>query len=170
MNFSIFSSRSSDFYPVLISCSPWTLANWAPMSFLGVEVNRLSGKTTTALADAQEYELDSRGSSDDDDAPLQLLHGSEASSITETSPSTGELSGIYFGILNIFTTLPQFVGTFLSSVIFSILDPGRSPELTDDGNDRVQEQSGPNAIAVLLFIGAVSSLGAAYVTRSLRYL
>lgn len=151
------------------------------MTFLGIEVNRLSGKTASTvdyqrLADAQEFELTSR---DSDDAPHRLLHGEEAEPDTETATaacavhsSTGELSGIYFGILNIFTTLPQFVGTFISSIVFTILDPGKSPVLADGGDGAVPETpdtDGPNAVAVCLFIGAISSLVAMYVTRRLKH-
>jgi solute carrier family 45, member 1/2/4 len=98
-------------------------------------------------------------------------------SSSSSSSSTGELSGIYFGILNIFTTLPQFVGTIISTVVFSILEPGKSPELagdekggTEPGATTVSDGGGPNGIAVCLFIGAMSSLYAAYSTRKLRYL
>lgn len=153
------------------------------MTFLGVEVNRLStGSGNTSeyqrLADAQEFELTSRASSD---IPLSLLHGDgqegdEASTgHGDHVSSTGELSGIYFGILNIFTTLPQFVGTFISAIVFAILDPGKSPELAGGGEDGEvaapdATASGPNAISVCLFIGAMSSLYGAYVTRRLRHL
>lgn len=85
--------------------------------------------------------------------------------------STGELSGIYFGILNIYTTLPQFVGTFISMIVFAILEPGKSPELAKDSHpDEHHGTDGPNAIAVCLFIGALSNLGAAFATSKLRKL
>jgi solute carrier family 45 protein 1/2/4 len=64
--------------------------------------------------------------------------------------------------------LPQFVGTFISLIVFSILEPGKSPELAEGGGEVKKE--GVNGIAVCLFIGAVSTLGAAYATRRLRYL
>jgi solute carrier family 45 protein 1/2/4 len=83
--------------------------------------------------------------------------------------STGELSGLYFGILNIYTTLPQFVGTFISMLVFSILEPGKSPELAHDAHPSEHHGTdGPNAIAVCLFIGALSTIGAAYATKKLR--
>lgn len=83
--------------------------------------------------------------------------------------SSGELSGIYFGILNIFTTLPQFVGTFISSIVFSILEPGKSPELAHNSHPNEHHRTdGPNAIAVCLFIGACSALIAARATMRLR--
>lgn len=84
--------------------------------------------------------------------------------------STGETAGIYLGILNLFTTLPQFVGTFISMIVFSILEPGKSPELHEDGSEEdVQKAAdGPNAIAVCLFIGALSAVGAAYATSRMK--
>lgn len=94
-----------------------------------------------------------------------LLHRSGDDDIA----STGELSGIYFGILNIYTTLPQFVGTFISLIVFSVLEPGKSPELAGEAGGEVRKE-GPNGIAICLFIGALSTLGAAYATRRLRYL
>lgn len=99
--------------------------------------------------------------------------------------STGETAGIYLGILNLFTTLPQFVGTFISMIVFSILEPGKSEflhkdveEADTDGKvaaaaaERLAKVAGrgdkPNAIAVCLFIGSLSALGAAYATRRMK--
>ncbi|KAI7767908.1 hypothetical protein LZL87_001782 [Fusarium oxysporum] len=146
---------------------PWTLAMWAPSAFLGVEVNKLGGGagldgTYRRISDEPDIELSEISH---DDAPLQLDHGSEVD--MPSTASTGELSGIYFGILNIYTTLPQFVGTFISTIVFAVFEPGKSPELA--GDDKKQpDPDGPNAIAVCLFIGAMSSLVAAYVTRKLK--
>jgi solute carrier family 45, member 1/2/4 len=142
---------------------------WAPTTFLGVEVNKMSGgnETTAAyrrLSNGSMTELPSLGQ----DQALHLEHGLEP---MPTNASTGELSGIYFGILNIYTTLPQFVGTFISTIVFAILEPGKSPELATDAHPSEHHGTdGPNAIAVCLFIGALSTLVAAYVTRRLVYL
>ncbi|KAF5676029.1 SUT1D-like sucrose transporter [Fusarium denticulatum] len=146
---------------------PWTLAMWAPSAFLGVEVNKLGGGagsdgTYRRISDEPDIELSEISH---DDAPLQLDHGSEVG--MPSTASTGELSGIYFGILNIYTTLPQFVGTFISTIVFAVLEPGKSPELAGD-EKKQPDPGGPNAIAVCLFIGAMSSLVAAYVTRKLK--
>lgn len=98
--------------------------------------------------------------------------GSETDSVRQLpdgAPS-GELAGIYLGILNLYTTLPQFVGTGISMVVFTILEPGKSPELAKDAHpDEHHSTDGPNAIGVMLFIGAICSCGAAYATRRLRY-
>ncbi|KAF5723390.1 SUT1D-like sucrose transporter [Fusarium mundagurra] len=146
---------------------PWTLAMWAPSAFLGVEVNKLGGGAGSAgtyrrISDEPDIELSEISH---DDAPLQLDHDSEVG--MPSTASTGELSGIYFGILNIYTTLPQFVGTFISTIVFAVLEPGKSPELAGD-EKKQPDPDGPNAIAVCLFIGAMSSLVAAYVTRKLK--
>lgn len=146
---------------------PWTLAMWAPSAFLGVEVNKLGGGagsdgTYRRISDEPDIELSEISHND---APLQLDHGSEVG--MPSTASTGELSGIYFGILNIYTTLPQFVGTFISTIVFAVLEPGKSPELAGD-EKKQPDPDGPNAIAVCLFIGAMSSLVAAYVTRKLK--
>lgn len=109
----------------------------------------------------------------------------EDSSSTIESPSTGELAGIYLGVLNVYTTLPQFVGTFISWIVFSILEPGtppagQKPPTTDeqggetssarDGGWMNLDTDAPNAIAVCLFIGALSALVAAEATRRFRAL
>lgn len=146
---------------------------WAPVAFLGVEVNKLSGAeqggaaSYRRLSNASDVELSSRRNSVD--GTLHLEHGPDDTN--GTSSSTGELSGIYFGILNIFTTLPQFVGTFISTLVFAILEPGKSPELAQHADpDEHASTGGPNSIAVCLFIGAMSTFYAAYATRKLKYL
>jgi solute carrier family 45, member 1/2/4 len=149
---------------------PWVIGSWAPFTFLGVEVNRMSGNGNGApnglayrwLSCNDSIELERLGSAR---STLCLEHDTD-----DVFASTGELSGIYFGILNIYTTLPQFVGTFTSLIVFSILEPGKSPELAHDANPEHYGTKGPNAIAACLFIGALSALGAAYATWRLKHL
>ncbi|ROT36931.1 sucrose transporter [Sodiomyces alkalinus F11] len=171
---------------------PWALATWAPVTFLGVEVSRLSGASSgdgalyrrvsypsrgpsvelPALGQAQALDLENarddddhdHDDNDDDDDGTDDARGLGSS-------SSGELSGIYFGILNIFSTIPQFIGTFVGAIIFSILEPGKSPELTEDGISAEElHKDGPNAIAVCLFLGGLCAIGAAYMTRRLKYI
>lgn len=58
-------------------------------------------------------------------------------------------------------------------IVFSVLEPGKSPELAGEGaptgEAEAEVRKGPNAIAVCLFIGAVSAVGAAYATRRLKF-
>ncbi|KAI1082732.1 MFS general substrate transporter [Whalleya microplaca] len=154
---------------------PWNIASWAPSAFLGVEVNRLSG-ATGAGASYRRHSNDSDLEMAETNglvspSILRLDHGPDDPHSPSKSSSTGELSGVYFGILNIYTTIPQFIGTILSTVVFSLLEPGKSPELTDGANpDEQHKTDGPNAIAVCLFIGACSTVVAVFATRKLKYL
>ncbi|SLM40064.1 Major facilitator superfamily domain, general substrate transporter [Lasallia pustulata] len=170
--------RSVRFATILVSiCGiPWALACWAPFAFIGIEINRLTAPTTI-LANGSSYRRLSTDSADS--APpspsLLRLHHLDIDDPSAPAPSsaTGETAGIYLGILNLFTTLPQFVGTFISMVVFSVLEPGKSPELAGEGAPTGEAEAevpkGPNAIAVCLFIGAVSAVGAAYATRRLKF-
>ncbi|RYP03135.1 hypothetical protein DL764_005342 [Monosporascus ibericus] len=151
---------------------PWTVALWAPPAFLGVEVNKLSGATESnpsyrrlsSDSDIEMADLNGRPA-------LHLDLGPEDAHTAEKSSSTGELSGIYFGILNIYTTIPQFIGTLLSTVVFAILEPGKSPELAHEAPaEEHHDTDGPNAIAVILFIGALGAIVAIFATRKLKYL
>ncbi|XP_044724792.1 MFS/sugar transport protein [Hirsutella rhossiliensis] len=155
-------------------CSlPWAIATWAPPALLGVEVNKLSGGTENGGAYRQLS-----GEPDIELSPFSngngRLHPESVLSRTGTSKSstTVELSGIYFGILNIYTALPQFVGAFIASIVFAVLEPGGSPELAADANaDKGPgDRTGPSAISACLFIGALSALVAAFATRKLKRL
>ncbi|KAK3695283.1 major facilitator superfamily domain-containing protein [Podospora appendiculata] len=151
---------------------PWSIAMWAPTTFLGVEVNKLSGSPSNPSSasphggSGASYRRLSNGSSIE--MRDMLLHGDAESGAGVGS--TGELSGVYFGILNIYTTIPQFISTFMSTIVFAVLEPGKSPELATDAHpSEHNDPGGPNAIAVCMFIGALSSLVAAVATRKLKY-
>lgn len=154
---------------------PNAIGGLAAVTFLGVEVNRMSaglpmfsrrrGSDNRKSVDS-DIELEASSSRASSPHALHLRHDSNSSIV---STSTGELSGIYLGILNIYTTLPQFVGTGISWIVFSILEPGKSPELAQDLTpDERQSGSGVSAIGVCLFIGALSAVGAAWATRRLK--
>lgn len=170
--------RSLQMATVIVSiCGlPWALACWAPFAFMGIEINRLT-TPATMLANGSSYRRLSNPSTDDFSSPapsptfLRLNHldrDMDDSPSSSNDASTGETAGIYLGILNLFTTLPQFVGTFISMIVFSILEPGKSPELHEDEEDVKKAADGPNAIAVCLFIGALSAVGAAYATSRMK--
>ncbi|TLD23075.1 hypothetical protein PspLS_07608 [Pyricularia sp. CBS 133598] len=168
---------------------PWTISMWAPTALLGVEVNRMTHGST-----GQPYRRLSTSSAVELLTPVIRVNGEDTEVVAvAAAPGSapqaafledgnasrggdgggGELSGIYFGILNIYTTLPQFIGTFISAVVFAVLEPGKSPELSHGGGGEELPQApsdGPNAIGICLFIGAISAVGAAYATRRLRYL
>ena len=135
---------------------PNAVAGLAPATFLGVEINRISsalpfgdGRISANSVRSDVSEMSSHTNSSSPPRTLHLRHDSNSSA---TSSSTGELSGIYLGILNIYTTLPQFVGTAISWVVFSILEPGKSPELAKDAHpDEHHSTEGLSGISVCLF-------------------
>ena len=59
---------------------------------------------------------------------LRLSHEDEEAA----QPSTGELAGVYLGVLNVYTTLPQFVGTFISWIVFTLLEPSKNDVSNDN--------------------------------------
>ncbi|KAJ3472100.1 hypothetical protein NLG97_g11287 [Lecanicillium saksenae] len=141
---------------VCLCAVPWAIAGWAPSAFLGIEVNKLASQGGASYSQLPGADIEM----------TVLGEGSQDAS------SSAELSGVYFGILNVYTTLPQFVGTFISMIVFALLEPGKSRELGADSDNKTSSaaSTGPNAISVCLFIGAMSTVVSAVVTRKLRKL
>lgn len=186
-------AKSFRFATVLVTlCGiPWTVVTWAPTALLGVEVNKLTGGAAAAASSSKPMNrrpsnasppvsiplgamsaADSKHGKRDSPSPRLLEHsGSGNSSNDPAAVSTGELSGIYFGILNIYTTLPQLLGNLMSAFVFAVLEPGKSPELATDAHPSEHHSTdGPNAIAVTLFIGAIFAVIGAVATRKLARL
>jgi solute carrier family 45 protein 1/2/4 len=164
---------------------PWAISGWAPFAFMGVEINKLTTGGYSPVVPASRSGVTmitsaslSNNAADTELDVLRLNHHDSFDSDTDEEdpssniPSTGELAGIYLGVLNVYTTLPQFVGTFISWIVFSILEPGAEP--SDKSSSDTQwmnlDKDRPNAIAICLFIGAISALVAAEATRRLRYI
>lgn len=147
---------------MLILDRSWAVASWAPFAFLGVEINRLS------QSNGHAYSHTGRSSVDFDSLKTLHLSAGLEEGNKEASSSGGASSGKYLGIMNLYTTLPQFVGTGISWVVFSILEPGKSPELSEAPPEEHHSTEGPNAIAVCLFIGACCACLAALATRRLK--
>ncbi|KAI1432397.1 major facilitator superfamily domain-containing protein [Xylaria sp. CBS 124048] len=155
---------------VCICGLPWNIASWAPHAFLGIEVNKLSGEggAYRRLSAASSIEMAEANGSMSPFSPLHLDHDPDDPHALEKSGS-GQLSGVYLGILNIYTTIPQFIGTIISTIVFSILEPGKSPELAHGAHpDEHHRTDGPNGVAVCLFIGALSAIVAIFATKKLK--
>lgn len=161
---------------------------WASSAILGEEINKLGPSTTTPAA------ADPRSSQDGglemaplfDEDPLSTPHDESPSSSSSSSVKRQQqqqrqsdrdaddddddrMAGVYLGIHNIFATIPQFLATFLSMIVFSILEPGQSPELAAGGAEQTEggwANSGLSGTAVCLAIGAVFQFVAA--AKSLR--
>ncbi|KAJ5565928.1 hypothetical protein N7535_007566, partial [Penicillium sp. DV-2018c] len=175
-------SRSFATFLVAVCGIPWAISGWAPFAFMGVEINRLTmGGYSPAVPATRSgvtmiTSASLRNAASDNELDVLRLNHRDDSCDSDTDeedpssniPSTGELAGIYLGVLNVYTTLPQFVGTFISWIVFSILEPGAEPaDKTDDTQWMNLDKDRPNAIAICLFIGAISALVAAEATRRL---
>ncbi|RKF72209.1 General alpha-glucoside permease [Golovinomyces cichoracearum] len=137
---------------------PWLLSIWAPVTFMGIEVNRISSRSSSIpLSSKLESGEIHNFSADKDYGEIKDFQRGD--------------SGLYFGIFNIYTTIPQFIGTFISMVVFAVLEPGKSPELAQDSPASEHHKiDGPNAISVCLVIGAGSMVGAVFATQKLKKL
>lgn len=165
--------HSVHFATVLVAlCGlPWAIGGWASFALMGTEINKLSTSLPTSTAGGAAYRRLSTDSVEMDqigDSPPRTLHLRHDSVDANANGSTGELAGVYLGILNIFTTMPQFVGTGISTVVFAILEPGKSPELAHDSpKEEHHAKDGVSGIGVCLFVGAVCAGWAAWGCRRL---
>ncbi|KAG5978326.1 hypothetical protein E4U55_006239 [Claviceps digitariae] len=149
---------------------PQTIAGWAPAALLGMEVNKMSSMGYRRLSHDADVELPTleEGMSS---SKLLLSNDDNTGGKSAAAASGAELSGIYFGILNIYATIPQFIGSMIAAVVFAVLEPGKSRELAaDQPQGGLPKAEGPNAISVCLFIGAISAVVASFSTRKLKYL
>jgi len=152
----------------------WALTAWAPFSLLGEEIIRLESDPS-ADPDYELVESQPLAASDaygEEEEELPQLHLNQAVSSEQPlfSTSASSKSGVYLGIHNLFIVAPQFVITFLGTIIFAILEPGKSPELTGDIPPEGEERKvGVNAIAVILRIGGASALVAAWLSWKMNH-
>lgn len=158
---------------------PWAVSCWAPFAEMGVEINKLAhgANAGPAMMTSGGYRAVRPSIDDDDDIEMETA-GRPSNGLllrVETEGESGELAGIYLGVLNVYTTLPQFVGTAVSWVVFSLLEPTKNDAgASEAGNEKTENANkylnlkGVNSIAVCLFIGAVCAVVAAEATRRLK--
>ncbi|PWW78861.1 MFS general substrate transporter [Tuber magnatum] len=160
---------------VAFSGVSWALMTWAPFSIVGEEINKLSepsGRVHRSRSGV--YDPVAQDEFDHDVQEMEMIGASISTSaaamVTDPeaqSHESSDLAGVYLGIMNVFACLPQFVGSFLSFVVFSILEPGKSPEFSVGGNEEAPTH-GVNAIAVCMGIGGIATLVAAHFTTRFR--
>lgn len=162
----------------------WAMYGWAPLAIMGEEINKLLPTASTPATHSRSTEDSAVEMSLMADDPLSTPEELSSSTVkTQRQSEQSDLdaddgmAGIYLGIHNIFATIPQFLATFVSMIVFSILEPGQSPELAAggpsspaaDGPEQTLGKlatSGLSGTAVCLAIGAVFQLVAA--AQSLR--
>lgn len=137
---------------------------WAPLAIIGAEISRME-----TVIDDEGHRLITQGDSCEF-ADMSFDHTATHNAEDEASSTS---AGMYLGIWNIFATVPQFVATFIAMVVFAILEPGKSPEMSGEGSEQDKgssraSSSGLSGTAVCLAIGAVCSFVAAIETFRLR--
>ena len=148
--------------------------SWAPLAIIGEEINKLdepvNGQPYTSIAQHDDQELS------DTHSPPQL-EVTARPFLRNKNEDILPTTGIYLGIWNIFATIPQFLAIFISMVVFSILEPGLSPELAGGGGDDGKGQTaadvstkGLSGTAVCLAVGAVCAFVGGVKTFRLRNL
>ena len=150
---------------------------------MGEEINKLSPSASTPSIHSQNPEDRAVEMALMSDDPLSIPEEVPSPTLKsqQSDPETDEgMAGIYLGIHNIFATIPQFLATFISMIVFSILEPGQSPELaageasslpaTDDAEQTAGRlaTSGLSGTAVCLAIGAVFQVAAAAQSMRMR--
>ncbi|CAD6594145.1 MAG: hypothetical protein ASARMPRED_008719 [Alectoria sarmentosa] len=175
-------STSFQFATTLIALcgASWAMYGWAPLAILGEEINKLSPSTSIHAARSEDVNVEMSLLSDDPlfmtDEALSPIATPQASNLDAVEA----MAGIYLGIHNIFATIPQFLATFVSMIVFSILEPGQSPELATgdvpssaaDGAQRASRQLAKSSLsgtAVCLAIGAVFQMVAAAQSFRMRW-
>jgi solute carrier family 45, member 1/2/4 len=179
-------SVSAATFLIALAGIPWAVSCWAPFAEMGIEINKLDASSnfnSTAYAPLAprlsitleqqpvvSFPLHSRNSSTALSSPT-TLHIQHPSIDAAAVSSTGELAGVYLGVLNVYTTLPQLVGTFISWIVFSLLEPSKA-DLSDDDPEHHKwldlQKGAPNAVAVCLFVGACCVVVAGESARRLR--
>ncbi|PYH68978.1 putative sucrose transporter [Aspergillus vadensis CBS 113365] len=181
-------SRAVATFLVALCGIPWAVTCWAPYTFMGIEINKLAMNPSQSSRSSGVTMITSSSilsggptaySDRTNDTEMDVLrlnhHDPDSDSDIEdgisNTPSTGELAGIYLGVLNVYTTLPQFLGTFISWIVFSVLEPGstKRDDTAQDSQWMNLDKSTPNAISICLFIGALSAIVAVEATRRMRY-
>ena len=170
---------------------------WAPLAIMGEEINRLSSspssvsnphstsygrssteeETTVEMSLMAHDPLSTTTMPEDISSSSTMLKTQQQPDI-EGNDDNEAMAGLYLGIFIIFSTIPQFLATFISMIVFSILEPGQSPELAGDAATtapgdqdvpgKVVTGGGLSGTAVCLAIGAVFQLVAAMQSLRMR--
>ena len=135
---------------------------WAPLAIMGEEINKVEAILNSQACSSTDHD-------DDSERTSLVTSSSEVVEATSTIQAKDEAVlptvGVYLGIWNIFATVPQFLATFIAAIAFSILEPGKSPELgggkPGGGDTSGSPIQGLSGTAVCLAIGGLCSLVAA---------
>ena len=172
--------RSLAFASALVALAgiTWQVTVWAPMSEMGRSITIEHKKTATGSNHSQQRQYERVPSTEDPDTEEQLWSTSSRhrpSSELEMQPigntsdhSAGKRSGVYLGILQVYTSLPAFLGSGMTWIIFSIFEPKRKRDPKDPRSWLDLDENGSDAISICIFMGALCAAVAAGMAWHLR--
>jgi len=117
----------------------WALTLWAPWAIISAEISRRD-----AVIRAQRRQVNPSSHHDLDDAPTLDGYSDQHRYEEEV-----DQAGVILGIHNMAIACPQFIGTFVSSIIFRFFQKPRGTP-------------GDHSIAIVLALGGLTMLVAAY--------
>lgn len=142
----------------------WAVMSWAPFSIIGEEITKSAMRSRrnsniAVRSRASQVLLTKSGqiNGDDEENDLDLDLGSDDGlshyGAESSTPISNDDAGSILGIHNIAICVPQFFISFISSIIFQLLEPS-----VNGSNDAAGQ--GHNAIGVIFAIGGCFALAA----------
>ncbi|KAK9680574.1 hypothetical protein K7432_015891 [Basidiobolus ranarum] len=146
----------------------WAVTLWAPFSLIGeflAKAQRGLGRPTGIHHDGAEYHPLQEARDGDEDQRHPIRHVEEIPNELNAEHSAGLILGIH----NMYIVFPQFVITFISSIVFYLFEP-HQPQIPVDSSPIVGEEAGhnPDAIGWVLRIGGVSAIAAAVFSLKIK--
>lgn len=148
---------------VIAACGfSWAVMSWAPFSMIGEEISRAATKSrrnsNIVVRTGASQVLLTRPDYYDDDLEVQATDEENYTSLQSSLPASNDDAGSILGIHNIAICVPQFIISFISSIVFKLLEPEAR------NGDKAIPNEGRNAIGVVMAIGGVFALGAGLLT------
>ncbi|CCG83791.1 protein of unknown function [Taphrina deformans PYCC 5710] len=140
----------------------WAVMSWVPFTLIGEEISKSATKSrrnsNIIVRTGASQVLLTTPDYYDDELEVEGLDENNYAALQRSLPASNDDAGSILGIHNIAICVPQFIISFISSIVFRLLEP----KPVTDGNVSVQD--GPNAIGVVLAIGGVFAIAGGVLT------
>ncbi|KAK9712889.1 hypothetical protein K7432_006832 [Basidiobolus ranarum] len=142
----------------------WAVTLWAPFSLIGEylansqrNLTDLNGELHSDTEYHQLHETQETIDEENDREPADIED-------TPTQVNAGDSAGLILGIHNMYIVFPQFVITFISSIVFYLFESYQTqPEV-----GHIEPGHNPNAIGWILRIGGVTAFVAAVLSVKIK--
>ncbi|KAJ3279726.1 hypothetical protein HK104_001196 [Borealophlyctis nickersoniae] len=140
----------------------WGTTQWVPFTLMGEYISHYSenGEQAADPSDSSGY---GAVPADDEEAHISTSTIDHAVSPTPHPPLD---AGMVLGIHNIYIVLPQFISTFLSSVVFALI--AKIAEWNGDDANNLEEVDKYDSVGWVLRLGALASIWAGVVALRVK--